>query len=265
MKKIITIICLAVFSLGASNAQTTLTTAVDFTVTDLHGNSINLFTLLNQGKYVVIDFFFTTCGPCQQSAPHIKKAYQNYGCNTNNVVFLSIDRGDSQALCVAYENTYVGAGGPPMVSGVEGKGTAVCSAYKVGAYPTLILIAPDKKIVQKDMWPISTATDFDKYLSPSGLVYHACSTTGMDEIASPFHFELFPNPVSDMLNISSVNGSKIYSYTISDFSGRTVLSTERKESGNEKISISTSALTSGIYIAKIHTSEGLLVKKFSKY
>ena len=45
------------------NAQTTLTTAVDFTVTDVHGNTHTLFDYLADGKHVVIDFFFTTCGP----------------------------------------------------------------------------------------------------------------------------------------------------------------------------------------------------------
>ena len=41
-------------------SQTTLTTAVDFTVTDTDGNTHNLFTYLNDGKYVCLDFFFTT-------------------------------------------------------------------------------------------------------------------------------------------------------------------------------------------------------------
>ncbi|MFH2141598.1 MAG: hypothetical protein ABIJ97_04190 [Bacteroidota bacterium] len=46
------------FSIGF--AQTPLTTAVDFTVTDTDGNSYNLFSILASNKYVVIDFFFTT-------------------------------------------------------------------------------------------------------------------------------------------------------------------------------------------------------------
>ena len=41
-------------------AQTSLTEAVDFTVTDVDGNEHNLFSYLDDGKYVLIDFFYTT-------------------------------------------------------------------------------------------------------------------------------------------------------------------------------------------------------------
>ncbi|GAB4313765.1 MAG: hypothetical protein Kow00127_04850 [Bacteroidales bacterium] len=41
-------------------AQTTLTTAVDFTPTDTEGVEHNLFDILDGGQYVCIDFFFTS-------------------------------------------------------------------------------------------------------------------------------------------------------------------------------------------------------------
>ena len=66
-------------SLVTVNAQTSLTTAVDFTVTDVHGNTHNLFTYLDNGKHVIIDFFFTTCGPCISSVPTLNQAYTDYG------------------------------------------------------------------------------------------------------------------------------------------------------------------------------------------
>ncbi len=42
------------------NAQTLLDTAVNFTVKDVAGNTLNLYDILNEGKIVVIDFFSTT-------------------------------------------------------------------------------------------------------------------------------------------------------------------------------------------------------------
>lgn len=42
-----------------SVAQTNLTVAEDFTTTDIYGNEINLFTILEGGQYVCIDFFAT--------------------------------------------------------------------------------------------------------------------------------------------------------------------------------------------------------------
>lgn len=48
------------FLLMSLNAQTLLDTAVNFTVKDTYGNTINLFDILDEGKIVVIDFFSTT-------------------------------------------------------------------------------------------------------------------------------------------------------------------------------------------------------------
>jgi cytochrome oxidase Cu insertion factor (SCO1/SenC/PrrC family) len=40
-------------------------TVDDFTVTDKEGVEWNLYDLAAQGKYVYLDFFLYTCGPCQ--------------------------------------------------------------------------------------------------------------------------------------------------------------------------------------------------------
>ena len=95
MKKLLTILLLS-FTIVSFNAQTSLTTAVDFTVTDVHGNTHNLFTYLNDGKHVIVDFFFTTCGPCISSVPTMNTAFTNYGCNSGEVIFIAIDDGDSR-------------------------------------------------------------------------------------------------------------------------------------------------------------------------
>ncbi|MBN2682401.1 MAG: hypothetical protein JXR58_07820 [Bacteroidales bacterium] len=47
----------AVFLTFAANSQVTLTTAVDFTCNDIDGNEVHLFELLDNGKYVVLEFF----------------------------------------------------------------------------------------------------------------------------------------------------------------------------------------------------------------
>jgi hypothetical protein len=58
MKKILLVSVLFVAALSI-NAQTTLDTAVNFTVKDTYGNTFELFDILDQGKIVVIDFFST--------------------------------------------------------------------------------------------------------------------------------------------------------------------------------------------------------------
>ncbi len=65
MKKILrlALVMIAAFTMqiNTSQAQISLTEAVDFTVTDVNGVTWNLFDILdNEGKYVVIDFWYST-------------------------------------------------------------------------------------------------------------------------------------------------------------------------------------------------------------
>ena len=58
MKKLLLFLAFSVITV-TSWAQTSLDTAVNFTVKDPYGNSLTLFDILDQGKLVVIDFFST--------------------------------------------------------------------------------------------------------------------------------------------------------------------------------------------------------------
>ena len=169
MKKIILILLIA---LGLqTHAQTSLTTAVDFTVIDVHGNTHNLFSILDDGKHVIIDFFFTTCPPCIASVPILNQAYTDYGCNTAEVVFLSMDAGDTDAQVLQYEIDYGGL--LPSISGVNGGGDAVNSIYGIGAYPTVVLIAPDHTILEQDIYPV---TSISSVIPNNGLNMASCDT-----------------------------------------------------------------------------------------
>ncbi len=59
MKKI-TLFLGLLFATMLGFSQTNLTVAVDFTATDINGNEINLFSILDGGQYVCIDFFYST-------------------------------------------------------------------------------------------------------------------------------------------------------------------------------------------------------------
>ncbi|MCB0806068.1 MAG: hypothetical protein KDC05_09745 [Bacteroidales bacterium] len=59
MRKFLSVLILSVFSMTLG-AQTILDTAVNFSVKDVHGNNFELFSILDQNKIVVIDFFSTS-------------------------------------------------------------------------------------------------------------------------------------------------------------------------------------------------------------
>lgn len=243
------------------NAQTTLTNAVDFTVTDLNGNSHTLFSLLSSGKYVCIDFFFTTCGPCQATVPYFEETFTNYGCNTADVFFISIDVGNTDAECLAYVNTYMG--GPstlPVVSGLEGAGDDVISAYGIGAFPTYILIAPNQSIIEQDMWPISSAANFTTYFNTHSLPQQSCASS-ITETVDNNNTRLYPNPASDVLTVSS--DFKIISYSIYDNAGRLVAQTVLDQPVVQT-TVSVAEYPAGLYYIETQTEQGGSRVKFNR-
>lgn len=262
MKKIYIFSILFFLSISFSKAQTSLSTAVDFTVTDTDGNTHNLFNILNSGKYVCIDFFFTTCGPCQVTCPYFKETFTNYGCNTQDVFFISIDNGDTDAEVDAYETMYLGgSAGFPAVSGNEGGGNGVVTAYGVSAYPTYILIAPSKTIVEQDMWPISSAANFDTFFAANSLSQKAC-LSGITEETLANSISVFPNPAIDRLVIETSNNEKVNTVKVFDVLGKLLV--DNKVEGTERLELNVTDLEKGIYYMEITTGSGKAVKKFNK-
>jgi len=171
MKKVFSLFFL-VLILSVSFSQTTLTVAEDFTLTDVDGVEHNLFDYLDDGKYVLIDFFYDTCVPCQETAPKIQEAYEHFGCNSADLIVLGIDNNDTDAEVIAFGETY--GANYPAISGIDGGGNAVVSTYGINLFPTVILIAPNHDIVETDIWPISDGTFLINLITPYGPQEASC-------------------------------------------------------------------------------------------
>ncbi len=172
MKKVFTLIIALAFGFGLK-AQCPLTRAVDFTATDCHGTEVHLFDILDSGQAVLIDFFFTTCGPCQQATPKVVQSYYAMGCNMHDVFYMEISDRDSDAACQNWAANY--GVEYPTIGGPAG-GTSICNTYQIRNYPTVILIMPDRQIVIQDLWPISNAQTVVTALEQHGLEQHNCNT-----------------------------------------------------------------------------------------
>ncbi len=244
------------------SAQTSLTTAVDFTVTTTGSQSFDLFDKLAEGKYVLVDFFFVTCPACISTAPYYKASFENYGCNTGAVYFISVDVGDTDAEVNTFESTHFSGANIPAVSGLEGGGDAVVSTYGIGAFPTYILIAPNGDIVEQDMWPISSAADFTNYLTTqNGIAQQACAASGINELEN-IHISLYPNPVVNTVNIASLQEINITEISIVNMVGQTVLT--KNISSTDVLSFDVSDLSSGMYVMNITTDKGVKKETFIK-
>lgn len=171
MKKIFTFIFAITLSINVF-AQCPLTTAVDFTATDCHGTEVHLFDILDGGQYVLVDFFFTTCNPCQQATPKVVESYYAFGCNMHDVYYVEISDRDSDAACQNWVTNY--GVEYPTISGAAG-GSTICNQYQIPAFPTVILIAPDHSIVIQDLWPINNAQTVITQLEAHGIQQYDCT------------------------------------------------------------------------------------------
>ena len=209
------------------NAQTSLYTAVDFTATDCNGNVINLFEILDRGQYVLIDFFYYDCGPCQQACPKLVEAYEALGCNEHDVFFMEISYKDSDAKCQDWDEKY-GVKYPTI--GADGGGLEIADAYGISSFPTVILISPRKAILINDFPYIETAqTVVDKLTSSYSIDEYPCSDPEPDPDPEPDgyeeltdnNFRLYPNPASSYVKIMSNFNDKA-EIKIMDVAGRCV-------------------------------------------
>ncbi|MCB0705174.1 MAG: redoxin domain-containing protein [Saprospiraceae bacterium] len=242
-------------SFSGLRAQTQLDTAVNFTVVDVHQNQHELFEYLDQGKFVVLDFFYTTCAPCIGTIPEMNWAMQHYGCNQEDLVMLSIDYGNTDLEVLQYQATYGAL--IPAVSGLDGGGNEVVATYGIYAFPTVILIAPDRIIINQDIFPISNANIVGAIEGQAGisasLPCEVNVTALSEQEAQQSSFELFPNPATSFCTIRFPDPySGPLDYILLDGTGRQVRSGRLSETEPR---ISLQNLGSGIYFFSLF-SEG---------
>ena len=176
MKKLYILLAFLLLGAGLRAQQTNLTEAVDFTVTDCHGQTYNLFEILDRGQAVFIDFFFYSCGQCQVISPYITGSYTQMGCNLHDVFYIEISYIDSDAVCQHWANEY-GVEFPTV--GKDGGGNEVFELYGIQACPTLVLIMPDRSIPIQglmQLYPFSPQ-DVVNAMQQNGLQPHDCTGT----------------------------------------------------------------------------------------
>lgn len=220
--------------------------APDFTVTDVHGNTHHLYEYLDSGKVVVLDFFYTTCGPCQYYSPQVNLAYEKYGCNNAKVIFMAIDYGDTDAMVQAYDEEYDIEF--PSVSGLDGGGDEVVSDYGVFSFPTFYVIDSTKKIVDQIDPP--TLVVFDFRFEQLGIAPADCETVGTVESGPAEPLRFFPNPAGEgMVFLQWPFAGEEGALEVYDLTGRVVL--RQQVSGAGRVEFSTNGLGKGIYLLSI--------------
>lgn len=137
------------YAFSGSKAEITLTSALiadeslsgaslglgdimyDFTVTDNAGVSTTLSDVLKEKKMVLLNFFYTTCGPCVTEFPYMQEAYEKY---QDKVGVIALDPMDDNAAVEGFK------GSMGLTFPMAACQPAWSSTFSIQGYPTSIVV-----------------------------------------------------------------------------------------------------------------------------
>ena len=100
-----------------------------------------------RGKYVLIDFWASWCGPCRQENPNVVKAYNKFKDKGFTIYSVSLDQDKAK-----WERAIASDGLTwNHVSDLAGWNSVAGAAYGVKAIPQSFLIDPQGKIIAKNL------------------------------------------------------------------------------------------------------------------
>lgn len=120
---------------------------VDFAFNDKDGNPVKLSDHVGKGKYTLLEFWASWCGPCRADIPHLKEAYELYHPAGFEVISISMDDDKNKWLKAINEENMTWL----QVSDLKAFKGDFSKVYNFNGIPTCVLVGPDGEIITRNM------------------------------------------------------------------------------------------------------------------
>lgn len=268
MKKLITSFAL-LLSAGYSMAQIGAV-APDFTVSDINGNSYNLYSILNSGKVVILDVSATWCGPCWSfhSEHFLEELNTEYGPGGTDQVRILFYEGDAATNSADLHGTgsntqgdWVTGATYPIID--ENPLQLSLNIFAPLGYPTINVICPSDKKIKADLWDNLSSDHAASMTSMEGTINSTISqcTNAAASVSEQTAMELslYPNPTKGLTTIAvSAPNNGSADATVYSVSGTVILTKAfQLKAGSNNLDLDLSSLKAGTYFVRVSNSQSV--------
>ena len=123
------------------------TQAIDFSQADTTGTPVSLSSF--RGKYVLVDFWASWCGPCRQENPNVVDNFKKFSKKNFTVLGVSLDRPGQRDKWI--EAIKADGLSWTHVSDLQHWNNAVARMYHVQGIPQNFLVDPNGLIIAKNL------------------------------------------------------------------------------------------------------------------
>ena len=182
------------------------------------------------------------------------------GTSNNELTFYTKSLSDSYGLEKFRVGVFVGTGMPTQNNDfavISGLGT-LTAPYNSWGLTTLSLGNYNNQTVRIGIRYVSA----DVYMFMVDDFKITSSALGTNDVLAS-KFSTFPNPVSDILSLTSGEGVQISKVEITDLNGRVIKTVNYSDTVSE-IQINVADLAAGMYLVNVNSAEGTATKKILK-